>query len=230
MVYYVTAGVMLVLAVVLRANLPVRRPTTRLRYGELLASMGHLALTSRVLQRRALYQAGMFGAFSLFWTTTPLLLASPAFGLTQNGIALFALAGAAGAIASPIAGRLADRGMTKIASTLAMLLGMAAFLISHFAGDGSLGALLLLTAAAILLDFGVTTNLVCGQRAIYALNPEHRSRLNGLFMATFFAGGALGSALGGWAYATGGWTMTAWIGFCFPALAFLLFLTEGRGK
>ncbi|MBY5820316.1 MFS transporter [Rhizobium leguminosarum] len=229
-VYYVTAGVMLVLAVVLRANLPVRRPTTRLRYGELLASMGHLALTSRVLQRRALYQAGMFGAFSLFWTTTPLLLASPAFGLTQNGIALFALAGAAGAIASPIAGRLADRGMTKIASTLAMLLGMAAFLIGHFASDGSLGALLLLTAAAILLDFGVTTNLVCGQRAIYALNPEHRSRLNGLFMATFFAGGALGSALGGWAYATGGWTMTTWIGFCFPALAFLLFLTERRGK
>ena len=38
------------------------------------------------------------------------------------------------------------------------------------------------------------------------------------------------SALGGWAYATGGWTMTAWIGFCFPAFAFLLFLTEGRGK
>jgi predicted MFS family arabinose efflux permease len=229
-VYYVTAALMLVLAVVLRINLPVRVPKTKLRYGELLASMGHLALTSRVLQRRALYQAGMFGAFSLFWTTTPLLLASPAFGLTQNGIALFALAGAAGAVASPIAGRLADRGMTKIASALAMLLGMAAFLIGHFASDGSLGALLLLTAAAILLDFGVTTNLVCGQRAIYALNPEHRSRLNGLFMATFFAGGALGSALGGWAYATGGWTMTAWIGFCFPALAFLLFLTEGRGK
>jgi len=230
MVYYVTAGLMIVLAVVLRANLPVRRPKTKLRYGELLASMGHLALTSRVLQRRSLYQAGMFGAFSLFWTTTPLLLASPAFGLTQNGIALFALAGAAGAIASPIAGRLADRGMTKIASTLAMLLGMTAFLIGHFAADGSLSALLLLTAAAILLDFGVTTNLVVGQRTIYALSAEHRSRLNGLYMATFFAGGALGSALGGWAYATGGWTMAAWIGFCFPAFAFLLFLTEGRGK
>lgn len=230
MVYFVTSAVMIVLAVVLRANLPVRRPKTKLRYGELLASMGHLALTSRVLQRRSLYQAGMFGAFSLFWTTTPLLLASPAFGLTQNGIALFALAGAAGAIASPIAGRLADRGLTKIASTLAMLLGMAAFLIGHFAADGSLTALLLLTAAAILLDFGVTTNLVVGQRTIYALSAEHRSRLNGLYMATFFAGGALGSALGGWAYATGGWTMAAWIGFCFPAFAFLLFLTERRGK
>jgi predicted MFS family arabinose efflux permease len=230
MVYYVTAAVMIALGIVLRANLPVRVPHTKLRYGELLASMTHLAVHSRVLQRRALYQAGMFGAFSLFWTTAPLLLASPAFGISQNGIALFALAGAAGAIASPIAGRLADRGMTKVASTLAMLLGMGSFLISHFATDGSLTALILLTAAAILLDFGVTTNLVCGQRAIYGLSPEHRGRLNGLFMATFFTGGAIGSALGGWAYATGGWSMAAWIGFCFPAVAFLFFLTEGRGK
>jgi predicted MFS family arabinose efflux permease len=228
MVYFITAALMIVLVVILRANLPVRVPKTKLHYGELLASMGHLALHSRVLQRRALYQACMFGAFSLFWTTTPLLLASPAFGLTQNGIALFALAGAAGAVASPIAGRLADRGMTKIASALAMLLGMGAFLISHFCADGSLTALLLLTGAAVLLDFGVTTNLVCGQRAIYQLSAEHRSRLNGLYMATFFAGGAFGSAIGGWAFATGGWTMTAWIGFCFPALAFAMFLTERR--
>ncbi|MFP3548947.1 MFS transporter, partial [Rhizobium sp. SIMBA_035] len=78
--------------------------------------------------RRALYQAGMFGAVSLFWTTTPLLLSRPAFGFSQSGIALFALAGAAGAIASPIAGRLADRGLTKAASTLAMVLAMVSFL------------------------------------------------------------------------------------------------------
>ncbi|MGO7429008.1 MFS transporter, partial [Rhizobium ruizarguesonis] len=57
-VYYVTAALMLVLAVVLRINLPVRVLKTKLRYGELLDSMGHLALTSRVLQRRALCQAG----------------------------------------------------------------------------------------------------------------------------------------------------------------------------
>ncbi|KQV28260.1 MFS transporter [Rhizobium sp. Root1203] len=229
-VYFVTAAIMVLLVVILRANLPVRVPHTKLSYRELLASMAHLALHSRVLQRRALYQAGMFAAFSLFWTTTPLLLAGQEFGLTQNGIALFALAGAAGAIASPIAGRLADRGLTRIASALAMLLGMAAFLIGHFAADGSITALLLLTAAAILLDFGVTTNLVVGQRAIYAISAEHRSRLNGLYMATFFAGGAFGSAIGGWAFATGGWAMTAWIGLCFPACAFLLFLTEGRRR
>ncbi|MBB3381965.1 MULTISPECIES: MFS transporter [unclassified Rhizobium] len=227
-VYIISAGVMIGLIVILRLVLPTRVPHTKLHYGQLLSSMGHLALRTPVLQRRALYQACMFGAFSLFWTTTPLLLASPAFGLTQNGIALFALAGAAGAVASPIAGRVADRGWTKLATAFALVLAIIAFLIGHFSGSGSLLALITLTLSGIMLDFGVQTNLVLGQRAIFALSAEHRSRLNGLYMATFFAGGALGSALGGWAYATGGWNMASWIGVAFPVIALLAYLTERK--
>ncbi|OEC98085.1 MULTISPECIES: MFS transporter [unclassified Rhizobium] len=229
-VYIISAGVMIGLIVILRLVLPTRVPHTRLHYGQLLSSMGHLALRTPVLQRRALYQACMFGAFSLFWTTTPLLLASPAFGLTQNGIALFALAGAAGAVASPIAGRVADRGWTKLATAFALTIAIIAVLIGHFSGSGSLLALITLTLSGIMLDFGVQTNLVLGQRAIFALSAEHRSRLNGLYMATFFAGGALGSALGGWAYATGGWSMASWIGVTFPVIALLAFLTESNSR
>jgi len=227
-VYIISAGVMIGLIVILRLVLPTRVPHTKLHYGQLLSSMGHLALRTPVLQRRALYQACMFGAFSLFWTTTPLLLASPAFSLTQNGIALFALAGAAGAVASPIAGRVADRGWTKLATTFALMLAIVAFLIGHFSDSGSLLALITLTLSGIMLDFGVQTNLVLGQRAIFALSAEHRSRLNGLYMATFFAGGALGSALGGWAYATGGWSMASWIGVAFPIIALLAFIAERK--
>ncbi|MGO4564192.1 MFS transporter [Rhizobium sp. 2YAF20] len=227
-VYILSAIVMVMLAGVLRAVLPTRVPHTRLHYTQLLASMGHLALRTPLLQRRAIYQACMFGAFSLFWTTTPLLLASPAFGLSQNGIALFALAGAAGAVASPIAGRLADRGHTMWATAFAMLLAIGALLLAHVSGSGSMLALAMLTLSGILLDFGVQTNLVLGQRAIYALSAEHRSRLNGLYMATFFAGGAIGSAVGGWAYATGGWTLTSWMGVCFPVVALVIFATEKK--
>ncbi|MGO4439589.1 MFS transporter [Rhizobium sp. RAF56] len=229
-VYIVSAVVMVVLTVVLRSILPVRRPQTKLHYGQLLASMGHLALHRPVLQRRALYQASLFGAFSLFWTTTPLLLASPAYGLTQNGIALFALAGAAGAIASPIAGRLADRGMTTPATAFAILLSITAFLLAHLCAGGSMPQLALLTFAGILLDFGVQTHAVLGMRAIYQISGEHRSRLNGLYMASAFGGGAIGSAVGGWAYATGGWNLTSWIGLCFPLLALVTFTTEKRSR
>ncbi|WP_035061073.1 MFS transporter [Andreprevotia chitinilytica] len=225
-VFTVAAVVMVLLVVVLSKTLPVRRPAARLRYGELLASMGRMALTTPILQRRALYQACLFGAFSLFWTTTPLLLAGPQFRLSQSGIALFALAGVAGAVAAPIAGRFADRGWSRLGSGLAMLTAAGAFLLTHIAQPGSLLALALLVAAAILLDFGVTANLVFGQRAIFALGAEHRSRLNGLYMATFFAGGAVGSAFGGWAFAQGGWALTSWVGFALPVAALLYYATE----
>ena len=227
-VFFVSAGAMVLLALMLRLALPPRKPASTLSYGRLLASMAHLARTTPVLQRRSLYQACLFAAFSLFWTTVPLLLAGPAFQLSQGGIALFALAGAAGAVASPIAGRMADRGWTQPATALAMLAVACAFLVTHLGAYGSPLALAALVVAGILLDFGVTTNLVLGQRAIFGLGAEYRSRFNGLYMATFFAGGAIGSALGGLAFAHGGWLLASWLGFTLPVAALLCFLTERR--
>ena len=226
-VFWGSAAAMVLLGVLLAVALPPRRPTSTLRYSTLLASMGRLALHTPVLRRRSLYHAAMFGAFSLFWTTVPLRLAQE-FQLSQSGIALFALAGVAGAVASPIAGRLADAGHTRIATILAMACAIAAFALSRAGAPGSTPALAALVVAGIVLDFGVTTNLVVGQRAIFALGDDVRSRLNGLYMATFFAGGAIGSAFGGLAYARGGWAAAAWLGLALPAAALAYCATERR--
>jgi hypothetical protein len=43
----------------------------------------------------------------------------------------------------------------------------------------------------------MTANLTVGQQAIFVLGAEVRSRLNGLYIATFFVGGAAGTTLGG---------------------------------
>jgi predicted MFS family arabinose efflux permease len=227
-IYFLSAALMAALTGLLLFILPMRRPEATLRYGQLVASLRHLALTQPVLRRRALYQACLFGAFSLFWTTVPLFLASPAFGLGQRGIALFALAGVAGAVAAPIAGRLADRGRSRRVTAAAMLMVAAGFLISLCAQDGSALSLGLLTMAAIVLDFGVTANLVTSQRAIFSLGAEYRNRLNGLFMATFFLGGAASSAIGAWTYARGGWPLACWTGLALPALALAYLATERR--
>ncbi|SMP78304.1 Predicted arabinose efflux permease, MFS family [Noviherbaspirillum suwonense] len=225
-IYLLSAALMLALAVLLLLILPSRRPEAKLPYAKLLGSLWWLARTQPVLQRRALQQACLFGAFSLFWTTVPLFLASPAFGLSQRGIALFALAGVAGAVAAPISGRLADRGHGRKVSIVAMLMVAGGFLMSLAGQDGSLLALGLLTLAAIVLDYGVTANLITGQRAIFGLDAEYRSRLNGLFMASFFMGGAACSALGAWAYAHGGWTLACWVGFALPVMALVHFLAS----
>ncbi|MEZ2405200.1 putative MFS family arabinose efflux permease [Bosea sp. OAE752] len=229
-VFVLSAVAMLALAAFLWFRLPQRRPHTRLGYGELIASMGALVMSTPVLRRRAGYQACMFAAFSLFWTVTPLYLTGPQFGLTQRGVALFALAGVAGTIASPIAGRLADAGWTRPATAFALILAAGSFALTFLAEPGSTVALALLTIAAILLDYGVTTGLVLGQRAIFALGQEQRSRLNGLFIASFFMGGALGSALGGWAFAHGGWPLAGALGAAMPLLALAYFATEFRAR
>ncbi len=225
-VYVVSTVAIIALAVVIRRSMPKRMPTASLRYSELLASMVRLATTLRILQRRAFYQACLFGAFSLFWTTVPLYLAGPDFHLSQGGIGLFALAGVAGAIAAPIAGRIADRGRSRVATGAALAIVALSFLLPHFIAAGSSLSLILLGASAILLDFGAQANLVLGQRALFVLGAEYRSRLNGLYMATFFTAGAIGSALGGWAYAQGGWALASWIGFAFPVAALIAFATE----
>lgn len=229
-VFVASAILTALLAVTLWRLLPGRQPATGLSYVGLLSSMAQLWRGQPVLRRRALSHAGMFGAFSLFWTAVPLHLAAD-FGMTQRGIALFALAGVAGAVVAPLAGRLADAGQARPALSRngmrgALALGALSFLVS-LAGSGAvaIGALLV---AAIMLDAAVTLNIILSQRAVFALGDAIRSRLNGLFMAVFFTGGAIGSALGGWAMAEGGWGLTAWVGFALPGLALLYALTERR--
>jgi predicted MFS family arabinose efflux permease len=225
-VYAMSAAIMVLLALLLRQTLPVRKPEARLGYGALLASMLHLARDTPMLRRRALYQAGLFGAFNLFWTTVPLVLAGPAFNMSQTGIALFALVGAAGAISAPIAGRLADHGWTRPATAVAMLLTSGGFALTLFFAPGSPLSLAAFVAAAIAIDFGVQGNVVLGYRALFMLGAEQRSRLNGLYMTTFFLAGAAGSAIGAWAYVHGGWTLAAWIGGLLPMAALAYLATE----
>lgn len=224
------AVLMVVLAFVMRIKLPQRTPTAPLPYAKLIGSLWHLFLTTPVLRRRGAYQAGLFGSFSLFWTVTPLMLAGPQFHLSQTGIAIFALVGMAGAIASPIAGRLADQGHTLMASAAALMLGVLGFILPLLAPQDSASArtigLALLVAASIILDMGVAASLVLGQRAIFNLGADMRSRLNGIYLAMFFAGGATGSALGGWMYATHGWHAALLTGMAFPALALVYWISE----
>lgn len=220
-----SAVVMVLLGGVLARALPRRQPASGQRYGELIASLWTLLRDTPLLRRRAAYQAALFAAFSLYWTAVPLLLAGPMFGLSQRGIALFALAGAAGALAAPVAGRWADRGLTRLGTGVALASVALAFVLAWL-GVRRDGSIALLLAAGVLLDMGVQANLVLGQRAIYSLGAAFRSRLNGVFMSLFFAGGAAGSAIAGIAFAHGGWAAVSAVGLAFAAAALAFFATE----
>ena len=223
-VYLMAAGLMLVITLVIATTIPRHAPSHRASYGQLLASLVHLLRRYPTLRRRALYQGLMFASFSLFWTVVPLEL-SRHLGLSQQDIALFALVGAIGAVAAPIAGRLADAGYTWRASLVALILAPLAFapnLLS--AGLGLIG----LVVTAIVLDFAVQMSMVLGQRSIYALEPQSRARLNALYMTSIFVGGAIGSALASPIYERFGWSGTALLAAGLPLLALLAFIGKEK--
>ena len=222
-IFWVSAAGMVVIGAVLTRMLPERRPTTQLHYGQILVSTISLLVREPVIRRRAAYQATLFATFHLFWTATPLFLAAR-FGFGQRGIALFALAGAGGALAAPIAGRLADRGYIRAGTRGALIAAIVAFLIAGWSGTA--GILIVLALGAILLDGATQFNQVISQRVIYAIAPEARGRITSIFMTTVFLGGAVGSSLAPLTFIRGGWMATMLTGAAAVSVAFLLFLTE----
>ena len=220
-----SAAVGVAIAVVLWFALPERRPRPGMSYGQILASSWHLLLTTPVLQRRALFQAIAFGTFNLFWTAVPLVLTQK-FAFDQREIAVFALAGAGGALAAPIAGRLADRGFTRPAMAVAYLTIIAAFALSGWAV--AVTFVVALAIAAIALDASVQSSQILSQRVIYGLQPEARGRINAVFMTSIFIAGALGSLLAGVTFFYGGWTATAATGGACGLVLVVLFALEQR--
>ncbi|WP_449255768.1 MFS transporter [Bosea sp. (in: a-proteobacteria)] len=228
--YGLSAAVLALLAGFLAWRLPRRPPTVTTRYPALILSLWHLLRDEPVLRARAFTAALSMAAFSLFWTAVALRLAQPPFGLDQRGIALFALAGAGGALATSIFGRLGDRGWSRPATTISHLLIALALFLAGWAGSASADAtplrpLLLLGLGAILVDIGVTGDQTLGRHAVNLLRPAFRGRLNGLYVGLFFLGGAAGSSLAGLLWVRGGWSAVCAAGVL-AAAAMLVF--DGR--
>jgi predicted MFS family arabinose efflux permease len=226
-VFGCSALLCLAIFAVLWFRLPERRPESKMSYGEILSSTWHILVTTPPLQRRAIYQATMFGMFNLFWTAVPLVLAQH-FGFDQRGIAIFALAGAGGALSAPIAGRLADRGWSWQATLGAMLIIAVAFAVTGLAVAA--GAVVVLAVAAIALDAAMQGNQIVGQRLIYSLDPNARGRINAIYMTAIFLAGSIGSLLAGATYFYGGWPATAATGVAFGLALLAYFATERKAE
>lgn len=224
-VFFFSAALMVVIGLCLGRMMPRYKPRGGQHYGQIITSMLGLMRSMPVLQRRTAYQSLMFTGFTLFWTAGPIMLADT-FHLDQQGIAFFALAGAGGALAAPVAGRLADRGYVRAATGAAALALCVSFILTGWVvGALSLAGLVVL---ALVIDAAAQTNQVVGQRTIFGVAPHLRGRVNAVYMTVNFFVGALGSVLATVLYHHGGWTAVAWAGGVVGLVMLALFATEFR--
>ncbi|MET3918250.1 putative MFS family arabinose efflux permease [Variovorax sp. OAS795] len=187
-------------------GLPRFRPTTHLAYGALLGSLATLWSRHGTLRRAALAQGLLAVGFSAFWSTLAVMLHGEPFHLGSAAAGAFGLAGAAGALAAPLAGRLADRRgpelVTRLGAGLVVVsfaaMGLAPLMPPH-------AQLWLLALAAVGFDLGMQAALIAHQTIVYGIEPGARSRLNAVLFTAMFIGMAAGSALGALALAQWGW-------------------------
>jgi predicted MFS family arabinose efflux permease len=223
-VYVCAAGLMVVLAVVLRLSLPTYRAVTELTYPKVLTSVVRIFRREPVLRRRALYGGLSFAAFAVLWTSLAFLLSAAPYRYGAGTIGLFGLVGAAGALMASLAGRMADAGRQQAMTVATAFAIMASFVLLLIAPH----QLAVLIVGIVLLDVGCQGIHITNQSEIYALAGEARNRVNSAYMTCYFTGGTLGSVGSALFYGHFGWDGVAAFGTAIGALAFALSLTDGR--
>lgn len=229
--YLTTAVSMATLTVALAWRLPTLRPAGGVRYLALLGSFSRLLKEEPVLRVRAWTAALVMASFTAYWAAIALRLSAAPFDLSAKEIAGFAMIGAAGAAATPLAGRLGDRGWARPLLYASHVLIIVSLALCAWAGfiESRAGALLVLGIGTILFDVGVTSDQTLGRRAVNLLRPEARGRLNGLFVGLFFIGGTVGAAAAAFAWTSGGWTLVCAVAASFGVLALLTDIATTTG-
>lgn len=219
-IYIVAAIVLSIITVLLAKTLPTYPSQTKMSYYRLLNSTAYQFILYPKLIVYSLLGALNFMVFSLLWTPIALLLAGDHFQYNDAIIGLFGLVGAAGALAAPIVGKLADKGKSHLTITLGFSLLASSWIAVHF-GEHSVAWL---TLGILVLDLAVQTSHVTMMSLVYQLNQESRSRLNACYMLSYFVGGASGSMISTPLFASYGWTGVVIAGAITATTALLIWL------
>lgn len=218
----IITGVMAILLARAIPHLPARAPVS---YGRLLASVFGAVREHRTVQVIVMIGAATFAVFTMFWSGLTFLLSSPPFSYSGSQIGLVGLAGLAGAVAGQPIGRLHDRGWSMPAIGLALTLALLSLIVASLGST----SMVILLVATVLLQVAIQSVTVLSQIRLFAVDVNARSRLNTAFVTSTFIGGAIGSALAGVLWQSGGWLALTAGAAVIIGLALVLWLTQRKG-
>ncbi|WP_445116541.1 MFS transporter [Acinetobacter sp. WZC-1] len=207
LIYSLSGALMLLLAFLLKSRLPYVM-AYKMGYFQVFRSMGQLLRQERRLILRSVVGGCAFAAMSILFSTIALLLTSEPFQLADVFVGVITLAGVFGALSTQYAGKLADRGLTGILTTLGCVIMAISWYFLYIGGH----ILVSYIAGYGLIALGLAMIHSSNQNIIFRIRPDARSRINAIYMTLYFTGGACGSILGVYAWYHGGWNMACLVG------------------
>ncbi|OQP40754.1 MFS transporter [Niastella yeongjuensis] len=205
-VYRISACMVLLVVALLKFYLPQVPARFKGNYVDLLKSTLSMITEYRTLRQAALLGSLTFGIFCSFWTTLTFHLAAAPLNYSVSTIGSFGLVAIGGALVAPYFGKLADKGSTyrSLLITVGLVIG-SVVLMKLF--PYSLTSLIV---GIFFLDIGVQATQVTNFARIYSLHEHAHSRLNTIYMTTYFIGAAIGTYFGLLSWKLGGWNLSTW--------------------
>jgi predicted MFS family arabinose efflux permease len=223
-VYGFSAVMVFTVTVLLKIYLPEVGNVFIGSYRQLLGSALQQIKRFPLLRETALIGALQFGLFCSFWTTLTFHLSGAPFYFHSDRIGLFGLVAIAGAAMAPVFGKMADRGnanRTLVLTTLIIIFSVVLLKLM----PGSVIALIL---AVLLLDMGAQGMQVTNVALIYTLDATSHSRINTIYMTSFFIGGPIGTSVGLFCWQHGGWNLVTWQLLLWACLVLVLVLRKKK--
>lgn len=220
-VYGISAIMVFISSVLVQVSLPDVLPQFSGNYPQLLLSTIQQIKRFALLRRTALLGALIFGAFCSFWTTLTFHLSGAPFNYSTATIGLFGILAIGGAMLAPIFGKLADKSNARKTQLFTISLLIAGVILIKYFPDNILS----FVVAVLLLDVGVQATQVTNVATIYTLDELAHSRINTIYMTTYFTGGAVGTYVGVECWRIGGWQFVTWQLLVWSILALLVALS-----
>ncbi|WP_029903630.1 MFS transporter [Prevotella sp. 10(H)] len=195
-VFYIAAGMMFAMAILISWLLPDMNPTFRGTYSQLMSSIFRYIKEIPSLRLASVRGALGFGSFSIFWTTLTFRLEQAPFFQGSDVAGSLGLVGIVGALAASVTGSLAGKINKNKIILMACLIMILSWGIFGFLGNSYIG----LIAGIVFLDMGLQGMHVTNQTIVFSTHPEASNRLNTVYMVSYFVGGSIGTFIGGIAW------------------------------
>jgi predicted MFS family arabinose efflux permease len=219
-VFYIAAGMMVVMAALIAWLLPDMRPTFSGTYGQLMRSIARYTKDLPALRLASLRGALGFGSFSIFWTTLTFRLEQAPFFQGSDVAGMLGLVGIAGALAASLGGYISGKVNKNVLIAISCSLMILSWVIFGVGGSSYIGLII----GIIFIDMGLQGMHVTNQTIVFSSHPEASNRLNTVYMVSYFVGGSVGTLVGGQAWQQYGWTGVITVGGIFVILCLAVHL------
>lgn len=207
--YLIAAVIMALSALIILRIFPNVEPTYQGTFGSLMKSFTRLLKDHPRSLLYSIRSSFAFGSMLGLWACLAFRMKEAPFFADSDTVGMLALCGVAGALTASNVGKYIPKYGVERINGIGATFMVLSWIIMYLFQNTYTGMI----AGIIIIDIGMQCIQLSNQSATMRLCPEATSRMNTIYMVTYFIGGSFGTFLAGTMWSLYGWSGTVAAGF-----------------